>query len=369
MQRHSKTSPSEIFTQPKPKIKPATIKLSAYDGTSIPVPGRCIGKLKLKDRTVNVLFVVVNSDSVPIFGLNTSVKLNLIKQTYQISKSVQFTTPIQEEFSHCFGEIGCLPRVHHIEIRDDVKPVITSVRKIPFALKPKLKKELKRMVDLKIIGQEEKPTDGLMLLSWCPRIRLDPLHLNKTIKRQRHRLPTAEEIISEMAGACYFSKLDASSGYWQVKIDDESADLLTFVTPFGRYRFKRLSCGIHSASEVFQAEVASILARNLTGCINSQDDIIVWGATREEHDARLRSVLTRIRASGLKLNRRKCIFAATSLTFLGHTLSPEGVQPDPSKVEAIIQMPLPESKSDLQRFHGQKLRTSISNSLRISISG
>ena len=144
---------------PKPKIKPATIKLSAYNGTSIPVSGKCIGKLKLKDRTVNVLFIVVDSDSVPILGLNTSVKLNLIKQTYQISKNVQFTTPIQEEFSDCFGEIGCLPRVHHIEIRDDVEPVITPVRKVPFALKPKLKKELKRMVDQEIIEQVEKPTD------------------------------------------------------------------------------------------------------------------------------------------------------------------------------------------------------------------
>ena len=64
---------------PKPKIKPATIKLSAYNGTSIPVSGKCIGKLKLKDRTVNVLFIVVDSDSVPILGLNTSVKLNVIK--------------------------------------------------------------------------------------------------------------------------------------------------------------------------------------------------------------------------------------------------------------------------------------------------
>ena len=144
------------------------------------------------------------------------------------------------------------------------------------------------------------------------RIRLDPRHLNKAIKRQHHRLPAAEEIISEMAGACYFSKSDASSGYSQVKINDESADLLTFGTPFGRYCFKRLPFDIHSASEVFQAEVASITV-NLTECINSQDDIIVWGTTREELDARLRSALTRIRASGLKLNRRKCIFAATPL--------------------------------------------------------
>ena len=140
---------------PKPKIKPATIQLSAYNGTSIPVTGKCIGKLKLKDRTVNVLFIVVDSDSVPILGLNTSVKLNLIKQIYQISENIPSTTPIHEEFSDCFGEISCLPRIHHIEIRDDVKPLIAPVRKIPFALKPKLKKELTRMVDLEVITSRE----------------------------------------------------------------------------------------------------------------------------------------------------------------------------------------------------------------------
>ncbi len=342
---------------PKPKLKPATIKLSAYNGTPIPVSGKCIGRLKLKGRTVNVLFIVVDSDSVPILGLNTSVKPNLIKQVYLISKNIQSTTPVHEEFSDCFGEIGCLPRVHHIEIRDDVKPVIAPVRKIPCALKPKLKKELQRMVDLEIIEPVEKPTDWINALVIVSkpngdlRICLYPRPLNKAIKRQHDHLPTAEEIHSEMAGAQYFSKMNASSGYWPVKIDDESADLLNFGSPFGRYRFKRLSFGIHSASEVFQAEVASVIA-HLPGCAKSQNDIIVWGTTKEEHDSRLRNVLTRIRTSGLKLNPRKCVFGSTSLTFLGHTMSPEGVKPDQSKVVAIIQMPLPKSKADLQRFMG-----------------
>lgn len=179
----------------------------------------------------------------------------------------------------------------------------------------------------------------------------DSRPLNKAIKRQHCRLPTAEEIISEMSGARYFSKLDASSGYWQIKVDEESSDLLTFGIPFGRYRFKRLPFGIHSASEVLQSEIASIIT-DLPGCTNSQDDIIVWGTSKEKHDRHLRNVLLCILASGLKLNLSKCIFGATSLTFLGHTLSNEGVTPDPAKVEAIINMPIPKSKTDLQRFMG-----------------
>ena len=291
----------------------------------------------------------MDSDSIPILGLNTCDKLNLIKKVYQISHDVN-SDSIQDEFSDCFGEIGCLNKIHHIEIRDYVKPVVVPIRKIPYALKSKLKEELQRMVTLDIIEPVEEPTEWVNALVVVSkpngklRICLDPRPLNKAIKRQHHRLPTTEEIIAEMSGACYFSKLDAASGYWQIRVDEESSNLLAFGPPFGRYRFKRLPFGIHS---VFQAEIASIIA-DLPGFANSQDDIIVWGTSKEEHDRRLRNVLLRIRNSGLKLNSSKCIFGTTSLTFLGHTLSADGITPDPTKVEAIVNMPIPKSKADLQ---------------------
>ena len=228
---------------------------------------------------------------------------------------------------------------------------------VPFALKPKLKEELQRMTKLNVIEPVEKPTDWVSALvifskpNGKLRICLEPRPLNKAIKRQHHRLLTTEEIISEMAGARHFSKLDAAAGYWQIKVDEGCSNLLAFGTQFGRFRFKRLPLGIHSASEVFQAEVASISA-DLPGYANSQDDIIVWETTKEEHDRRLRDVYSRIRSSGLKINQDKCAFATESLIFLGHVISAAGVKPDPCKVQAIINMPLPESKGDLQRFMG-----------------
>ena len=89
----------------------------------------------------------------------------------------------------------------------------------------------------------EKPSGKL-------RVCLDPRPLNQAIKRQHHRLPTSAEIISQMSGVTTFNKLDAS-GYWQIKVDEESSGLLTFGTMFGRYKFKRMPYGIHSASEIF----------------------------------------------------------------------------------------------------------------------
>ena len=79
---------------------------------------------------------------------------------------------------------------------------------------------------------------------------LDPRNLNKVIKWEHFQLPTADDIMAKKPGAKVFSKLDASSGYWQIRIDDESTDLLTFNIPFGRYRFNHLPFGVWSASEM-----------------------------------------------------------------------------------------------------------------------
>jgi len=164
-------------------------------------------------------------------------------------------------------------------------------------------------------------------------------------------MPTAENIIAKMSNARFFSKVDASSGYWQIKVDEVSSDLLTFLTPFGKYKFLRLPFGIHSASEIFQAEIANIIS-DVENAANSQDDIIIWGNTLEEHNETLIKVLSRIKNSGLKLNKSKCIFGVNEVLFIGHIISDEGVKTDPKKIEAIVNIPIPTNKTELQRYLG-----------------
>ena len=94
------------------------------------------------------------------------------------------------------------------------------------------------------------------------------------------------------------------------------------------------------------------ILEGLEGCANAQDDIVVWRDTKDNHDRRLKNVLSRIRFSGYKLNRSKCIFGSNQITYLGQLLTSEGVKADPQKVSAILSMPAPENRSDLQRFLG-----------------
>ena len=161
--------------------------------------------------------------------------------------------------------------------------------------------------------------------------------LNKAIKRPRFILLTPDEIYSKMCGSKIFTTLDATSGYWQLPLDDESSELTTFITQSGRYRFTRLPFGISLASEVYQREMNKIL-HSLPGCEVYQDDVVVHGGTMEEHDARLEAVLKRINESGIKLNKDKCKFRQGSIIFLGHVIDENGIRACPNKVKAVTDM-------------------------------
>ena len=336
-----------------PSIKNSDMKLTAYNGSSIPVSGRCILNIKHLGRTYPLLFVIVDIDSVPILGLKASERLNLIQRVH----TIDMTNDILEQYDDCFDEIGTLPKVHRIVIDENVPPVVHSSRKIPIALKEEVKEELDRMMRLDVIEPVTEPTDWVnqIVVARKPngklRMCLDPRDLNKAIKRHHFKLPTAEELFAEMKGAKYFTKLDASSGYWQIKVDEESSKLLTFATPFGRFKYKRLPFGIHSASEIFQQNVAEII-EGCEGARNSQDDIIVWGETKEQLRDRTIKVLEKTRTAGLRLNKAKCKICVEKVIFLGHQISADGISPCPDKVQAIVDLPAPTCKADLQRFLG-----------------
>ena len=198
---------------PEPDLCPLNMKLSTYDNSKIPSLEKCLLSQKHKKDHFDVSFIVF--DSLVVIGLATSESLNLIKHISAVNvRDEQFLS----EFSDCLGEIETLKNTLHIAIKDNVTPVVTPVRKILIALKLKLEKELKCMVDLDIIEPVQKPTnqvDGLVVVEKPNRklwVSLNPRSLNKAVKHEHLHLPTAKEI-SKMSGASYFSKLDASSGY------------------------------------------------------------------------------------------------------------------------------------------------------------
>ena len=109
--------------------------------------------------------------------------------------------------------------------------------------------------------------------------------------------------------------------------------------------------GIISAQDEFQRRMEDAL-EGLDGFAVIIDDLLVFGSTLEEHNKRLVAVLERARAKGIKFNKAKCSFCVTSVTYFGHVISEQGMQPDPDKLEAINNMPTPSNSEELATLLG-----------------
>ena len=198
----------------KPEIRPTTVKLTAYNGSDIPVVGECIANIENSNENINLSFILTSSNSPPIIGLKASEKLNLVnRHVHLINNKAYKNFNYVKEYNDCFGDIGTLPKIHHITVDPNITPVIHAARKVPLALQGKLKAELDRMINLNVIESVTGPSEWVSSLVVVERpdgklrICMDPKDLNKAIKRHHLRLPTAEDIFSEMSGARYFTTL------------------------------------------------------------------------------------------------------------------------------------------------------------------
>ena len=180
-------------------------------------------------------------------------------------------------------------------------------------------------------------------------------------------MKTIEEVVQNMLGAKVFSKLDAASGYWQLKLDEESSKLCTFNTPFGRYRFLRLPFGIVSASETFQ-RVMSQIVEDIDGSEAVMDETVVLGKDQAEHDTRLKQVMDKAKACGLKFDKDRCRFQQNQMSYAGHVLSGKGLKADSEKIRAVKDMKRPQSQREPMTFLGfnQYLKKFMSNMADIS---
>lgn len=113
----------------------------------------------------------------------------------------------------------------------------------------------------------------------------------------------------------------------------------------------RLPFGTKPACQIFQKEMEKLL-RDCKGTVNLLDDIVLTGKTRQEHLINLEKVLTILKDYGFKLNKSKCCFFQSSITYLGHILDKDGLKKDRSKIAAMIDAPPPNNKTEMRSFIG-----------------
>lgn len=326
--------------------------LTAFGGHML----RVVGKVTLMLERRNVFsvhdFVLVDQGETTLLGLPSCIRMGLVETACAMTNST-----VVSDFPEVFEGLGKLPSMHALRLKEGSKPVVQGPRRVPFRLREKLKDTLDTMESKGTIAKVKMPTDwvhpivNVLKPDGSLRVCLDPTELNKCIRREHFALPTVTEIFSKLSKSRVFSSLDATQGFLQLELDDDSSFLTTFATPFGRYRFRRLPFGISSAPEVFHRTISETFA-DIEGVETFVDDLLIHAPTKAEHDAILRKVLARCKTVNLKLNLSKCRFEQSELKYLGHIIGQGIIKPDPAKIRAIIDMPVPKCAEDLRRLLG-----------------
>lgn len=329
-------------------IKSTTKRLITYCGNPINVIGEVTCECIVKNRPTKICFRVVNINGTPILGLKTCQSENLIQRISEMKLNVD---------NEIFKGLGCLKNYEYrIDIKEKATFTIKPTRPIPHAIKQSVKNELDNMVKMDVIRPITEPTpivSNMVIVKKNGKIRIciDPSDLNKQVLRRHYPLKTVEEVAANVVGSKFFTKLDCTRGFWQIKIAPESQKLLTFGTPWGRYCCKRLPFGLSSASEVFQ-QIMSSLLKDMPNTECSIDDIFIHAPTIEKLKEITTQVLKIIKNAGLKLNKEKCIFGVSKIKFLGHYFDANGLHPDPEKIEVVQKLNVPKNKLQIQRIMG-----------------
>ena len=155
--------------------------------------------------------------------------------------------------------------------------------------------------------------------------------------------------LDSLAGSTLFTTLDLASRYWQVEVEPQDKEKTAFSTPTHHYEFNVMAFGLTNAPATFQLLMECTLA-GLSGeqCLIYLDDIIIFSSTFEQHLQRLASVFDRLCSAGLKLEAKKCSFARTHVTYLGHIISSKGIEPDRNKTAAVATYPTPQNNKEIK---------------------
>lgn len=174
--------------------------------------------------------------------------------------------------------------------------------------------------------------------------------LNQTVKN-KYPLPRIDDLLDRLQGASVFSSLDLQSGYHQIRIASEDVSKTACSTPLGLFEFCVLPFGSTNAPAAFQGEMHRVF-KGLDFALVYLDDILVFSKSELEHEQHLCGVLELLRTEKLYAKMSKCSFCASSVEFLDHVVSSDGVHVDPNKIGVVAKWPLPKSPTEVRSFSG-----------------
>ena len=248
----------------------------------------------------------------------------------------------------------------HIETRE-ATPRRQPIRRIPQAVRQEVATQLQQMQEDGVIQPSNSPWASVIVLvrkrngKLC--ICVDYRHLNSVTKPDAYTLPRIDDLLDQLGSAKYFTTLDLASGYWQMRVADDSIEKTAFTMPQGLFEFRVMPFGLTNAPAVFQRLMSRVInGLNPPGGPDFVaifiDDILIFSRTFEEHLRHIEQVLDRLQSAGLKLQPTKCHLMCEQVEYLGHLITPHGLQPNPERVRAVAEFPVPTTVTQVRQFVG-----------------
>jgi hypothetical protein len=175
--------------------------------------------------------------------------------------------------------------------------------------------------------------------------------LNTVTTPDRYPLPSMLDLSAKLHGCRFFSCVDLVKGYHQIPIAAEDIEKTAIITPFGLFEYLFMPFGLTNAAQSFQ-RLMDKLFRHLPFVFTYLDDHLIASRTLEEHLLHLQQFFQVLQENGLTINPARCVFAVSSLKFLGDMVDEAGVTPLPKHVAAVQDCPPPTDIKQLQRFLG-----------------
>ena len=267
-----------------------------------------------------------------------------------------------KKYYKVFGEPGLsIGKTDLVEFKIDLKPDAKPIRQKLRPLNPvqveSLKNQLKEWEDNDCIQPSKSPYASPMVGAWKKgnkiRWAIDYRALNQQTIADSYPVPNIETNLEKLAGAKYFSCLDAASAYQTVPVEEKTRPLLAFVTPFGLYEFTRMPFGPTNAVATYCRFVEMLLSRlNSPHVIGYLDDILVFTDQLDKHADQLEKVLAMHEMAGIKLRPEKTKLFQEEAEYLGFVVNKDGIMMHPDYVKAIQDWPEPETVKELNTFLG-----------------
>jgi hypothetical protein len=252
---------------------------------------------------------------------------------------------VVEEFMDVFlEELPGMPPEREVEFYIDLIPGTAPIAKRPYHMAPTELAELKlQITDLQqkgYIRPNSSPWGAPVLFvskkDGSMRMCIDYRSLNEVTIKNKYPLPRIDDLFDQLQGAKYFSKIDLRSGYHQLRIKETDIQKTAIDTRYGQYEFTVMPFGLTNAPAFFMNLMNKVFMEELDKfVVVFIDNILIYSKNREDHKCHLQTVLRKLRAHQLYAKLSKCEFWLEKIAFLGHILTAEGIEVDPSKVEAV----------------------------------